>query len=226
MHDVGISCRRIVNGLKELHIDMAQVEGIFISHEHSDHIAGLQQLLKRFDIPVYTKQGTWREIQDKLVVPKNQLIELTKGSLTLGNLIVEPFAVSHDAADPIGINVFSGKDKATVVTDTGIISDDILHRIDPHMLRFGPYQPFLKQRVASDEGHLSNEMAAQTLLMMKRPDFMQVILAHRSENNNNAVLVTQTIGKMLVDGGVRIGPEMKLQHGQPNEIVSMQSIKR
>ena len=108
LHDVGISCRRIVNGLKELHIDMAQVEGIFISHEHSDHIAGLQQLLKRFDVPVYTKQGTWREIQDKLVVPKNQLIELTKGSLTLGNLIVEPFAVSHDAADPIGINVFSG----------------------------------------------------------------------------------------------------------------------
>ncbi|MDU3565248.1 MAG: MBL fold hydrolase, partial [Veillonella sp.] len=63
-------------------------------------------------------------------------------------------------------------------------------------------------------------------LMMNRPDFMQVILAHRSENNNNAVLVTQTIGKMLVDGGVRIGPEMKLQHGQPNEIVSMKSVKR
>ncbi|MFC2527409.1 MAG: MBL fold hydrolase, partial [Veillonella parvula] len=56
--------------------------------------------------------------------------------------------------------------------------------------------------------------------------FMQVILAHRSENNNNSVLVTQTIGKMLVDGGVRIGPEMKLQHGQPNEIVSIQSVKR
>ena len=97
---------------------------------------------------------------------------------------------------------------------------------DPQMLRFGPYQPFLKQRVASDEGHLSNEMAAQALLMMKRPDFMQVILAHRSENNNNPVLVTQTIGQMLVDGGVKIGPEMKLQHGQPNEIVSMQSIRK
>ena len=69
-------------------------------------------------------------------------------------------------------------------------------------------------------------MAAQALLMMNRPDFMQVILAHRSENNNNSVLVTQTIGKMLVDGGVRIGPEMKLQHGQPNEIVSMKSVKR
>ena len=186
---------------------------------------------------MYTKQGTWREIQDKLIVPKNQLIELTKGSLTLGNLIVEPFAVSHDAADPIGINVFAGKDKATVVTDTGVISDSILHRMDDTTLlvleanydliaALWSYQPFLKQRVASDEGHLSNEMAAQALLMMNRPDFMQVILAHRSENNNNAVLVTQTIGKMLVDGGVRIGPEMKLQHGQPNEIVSMKSVKR
>ena len=151
---------------------------------------------------------------------------------------MEPFSVSHDAADPIGINVFAGNNKATIVTDTGVISDNILRRIDdttllvleanydPHMLRFGPYQSFLKQRVASDEGHLSNEMAAQALLMMKRPDFMQVILAHRSENNNNAVLVTQTIGKMLVDGGVRIGPEMKLQHGQPNEIVSIQSVER
>ena len=226
LHDVGISCRRIVNGLKELHIDMSQVEGIFISHEHTDHIAGVQQLLKRFDIPVYTKQGTWREIQDKLIVPKHQLVELTKGSLELGNLTVEPF------------NVYSGKDKVTVVTDTGVITDTILHRLDdstllvleanydPQMLRFGPYQPFLKQRVASDEGHLSNEMAAQALLMMKRPDFMQVILAHRSENNNNPVLVTQTIGQMLVDGGVKIGPEMKLQHGQPNEIVSMQSVHK
>ena len=209
LHDVGISCRRIVNGLKELHIDMSQVEGIFISHEHTDHIAGLQQLLKRFDIPVYTKQGTWREIQDKLIVPKHQLVELTKGSLELGNLTVESFGVSHDAADPIGINVYSGK-----------------ANYDPQMLRFGPYQPFLKHRVASDEGHLSNEMAAQALLMMKRPDFMQVILAHRSENNNNPVLVTQTIGQMLVDGGVKIGPEMKLQHGQPNEIVSMQSVRK
>ena len=165
-------------------------------------------------------------------------MELTKGSLELGNLTVEPFSVSHDAADPIGINVYSGKDKVTVVTDTGVITDTILHRLDdstllvleanydPQMLRFGPYQPFLKQRVASDEGHLSNEMAAQALLMMKRPDFMQVILAHRSENNNNPVLVTQTIGQMLVDGGVKIGPEMKLQHGQPNEIVSMQSVHK
>ncbi|WP_282002976.1 MBL fold metallo-hydrolase [Veillonella denticariosi] len=238
LHDAGISCRRIVNGLKELHIDMAQVEGIFVSHEHSDHIAGLQQLLKRFDIPVYTKMGTWREIQGKLDVPKHQLIPITKGSITLGNLTVEPFAVSHDAADPIGINVFSGTDKATVVTDTGIITDDILHRLDdttllvleanydPHMLQFGPYQPFLKQRVSGNFGHLSNEMAAQALLMMKRPDFMQVILAHRSENNNNPVLVTQTIGRMLVDGGVKIGPEMKLQHGQPNEIVSMRAVMK
>ena len=238
LHDVGISCRRIVNGLKELHIDMNQVEGIFISHEHTDHIVGLQQLLKRFDIPVYTKQGTWREIQDKLIVPKHQLVELTKGSLSLGSLTVEPFSVSHDAADPIGINVFADKDKATIVTDTGVITDEILHRLDdttllvleanydPHMLRYGPYQPFLKQRVASNEGHLSNEMAAQALLMMKRPDFMQIILAHRSENNNNTVLVTQTIGKMLVDGGVKIGPEMKLQHGQPNEIVSIRSVHK
>ena len=74
LHDVGISCRRIVNGLKELHIDMAQVEGIFISHEHSDHIAGLQQLLKRYYITQYTQQVTWSQIQNKLLVTNNQVI--------------------------------------------------------------------------------------------------------------------------------------------------------
>ncbi|MDD7291460.1 MAG: MBL fold metallo-hydrolase [Veillonella caviae] len=238
LYDVGISCRRIVNGLKDLHIDMQEIEGIFISHEHSDHICGLKQILKKYDIPVYTKQHTWREIQDKLMVPKEQLIPLTKGSLALGRLTVEAFSVSHDAADPIGINVFGGNDKVTILTDTGTVNDEILGRLDdttlfvleanydPHMLKFGPYQPFLKQRVASELGHLSNEMAAQTLLMMKRPKFMQVILAHRSENNNNPVRVTQTIGQMLVDGGVKIGPEMKLQHGQPNEIISMIGGKR
>ncbi|WP_251421664.1 MBL fold metallo-hydrolase [Veillonella agrestimuris] len=233
IHDAGISCRRIINGLKALHIDIHHVEGIFISHEHSDHIAGLEQFLKKYDVPVYTKHDTWREIQDKMMVPKHQLIPITKGSLQLGSLTVESFDVSHDAADPIGINVFGGREKVTILTDTGIVTDNILARLDdttlfvleanydPHLLRYGPYQPFLKQRVASDLGHLSNEMAAQTLLMMRRPEFMQVILAHRSENNNNTVCVTQTIGNMLVDGGVKIGPEMKLQHGQPNEIISM-----
>ena len=236
LHDAGISCRRIVNGLKDLHMDIQDVSGIFISHEHSDHISGLQQLLKKYDIPIYTKRNTWQAIQEKLVVPAHQCVELTKGSITLGSLTVEHFGVSHDAADPIGINVFCGSKKVTVLTDTGVVTDRILHRLDdtnmlvleanydPHMLQFGPYQPFLKQRVASEFGHLSNEMAAHALLMMKRPDFMQVILAHRSENNNNPVLVTQTIGQMLIDGGVKIGSEMKLQHGQPKEVVSMKTI--
>jgi len=238
LHDAGISCRRIVNGVKELGLEMHNLEGVFISHEHSDHIGGLQQLLKRFDIPVYTKQDTWRQIQSRLTIPNHNLVALTKGSLTIGNMVVEPFRVSHDAADPIGINVFVGDQKVTVLTDSGEVDDRMLRYLDdttmlvleanydPHMLKFGSYDRFLKERVAGPQGHLSNDATAQALLMMKRPNFMQVILAHRSENNNNPVLVTQTIGNMLVQGGVRIGPEMKLQHGQPNECVSMVEVTK
>lgn len=233
LHDVGISCRRIVNGLKELHIPMERVGGIFISHEHSDHIAGLPQLLKQFDIPVYTKEGTWREIENKKELQGKHLIPITKRSFQVGDIIVEPFKVSHDAADPIAASYFGASAKATIITDTGLVDDRMLKHIDdsqllvleanydPHMLRYGPYALPLKQRVASNRGHMSNEMAAQVLTMMKRPDFMEVILAHRSENNNNTYLVTQTIGHKLVDDGIRIGREMKLSHGQPKERVSM-----
>lgn len=233
LHDVGISARRITKGLKNLHIDMSRLAAIFISHEHSDHIAGLEQMLKQYDVPVYTKQDTWRALLQKKELPPKRLIPITRSSFEVGNLEIEPFSTSHDAVDPIGISYFGGLEKATVLTDTGVVDDTMLKYLDdstklvleanydPYMLRTGPYTYPLKQRVGGNHGHLSNESAAQALLMMKRPDYMQVILAHRSENNNTLSHVTQTIGKMLVDGGIKIGPHMYLQHGQPNMCVSM-----
>ena len=119
------------------------------------------------------------------------------------------------------------------MTDTGLVSDYMLEHIDhtdllvleanydKNMLFFGKYAPFLKQRVSGDEGHLSNAMAAQVLTMMKRPDFMKVVLAHRSENNNTMEKVTYTVGHTIVDAGIKIGPEMRLTHAQPDRRVSM-----
>ena len=233
LHDAGISCRRIVNGLKELGIGMERVQGVFVSHEHSDHVKGLPQLLKQFDLPVYTKEATWRQMQDKLLVPDKRLIPITKSSFEIGNLVVEPFKVSHDAADPLAMSYYGGSSKASVMTDTGMVSDYMLKQLDDtdllvleanydkNMLFFGKYDYFLKRRVSGDEGHLSNEMAAQVLTMMKRPDFMKVILAHRSENNNTMEKVTHTVGHTIVDAGIKIGPEMKLTHAQPDRCVSM-----
>lgn len=233
LHDAGVSCRRIVTGLKALGIGMERVEGVFISHEHSDHVKGLPQLLKQYDLPVYTKEGTWREISDKLLVPSKRLIPITKSSFTIGNLQVEPFKVSHDAADPHAMCYYGGSNKASIMTDTGMVSDYMLKHLDDtdllvleanydkNMLFFGKYEPFLKRRVSGDQGHLSNEVAAQVLTMMKRPDFMKVILAHRSENNNTMEKVTYTVGHRVVDAGIKIGPEMKLTHAQPDRRVSM-----
>ncbi len=233
LHDVGISARRITQGLKNLGLDIQNLEGIFISHEHADHVVGLRQMLKQYDVPVYTKEGTWREILRKQDVPSHRIHRITRSSFVVGKLTIEPFSVSHDAADPLGASYISGDEKATIVTDTGIVTDTILYHLDdsqklvleanydPYLLKVGPYPFYLKERVAGEEGHLSNEHAAQALLMMKRPKFMEVVLAHRSENNNTSVRVTQTVGNMLVKGGIRIGKEMRLQHGQPNTCISM-----
>ncbi len=233
LHDAGISCCRIVNGLKQLGISMERVEGVFISHEHSDHVNGLPQLLKQYDLPVYTREATWRALSNKLLVPDKRLAPITKTSFSLGSIDLEPFKVSHDAADPHAMCYYGGACKATVMTDTGLVSDYMLEHIDhtdllvleanydKNMLFFGKYAPFLKQRVSGDEGHLSNAMAAQVLTMMKRPDFMKVVLAHRSENNNTMEKVTYTVGHTIVDAGIKIGPEMRLTHAQPDRRVSM-----
>ena len=121
----------------------------------------------------------------------------------------------------------------TLMTDTGTIDDRMLRAMDesdmlvleanydPQMLRYGPYPPDLKRRVAGEYGHLSNESAAQALLMMKRPSNLQVILAHRSEKNNAVPVVNDTVHRLTGEVGLIEGKDFRIQHGQPKECVSM-----
>lgn len=231
--DAGISARRITQGIKELGLRLDQLVGICITHEHTDHMAGLPQLLKQCDVPVYTRAGTMREIVNRKGIASKAFTVITKNSFTLGDLQVDTFRTSHDAADPMGLCCYGGNHKITFMTDTGIVDDMMLKHMDhsnllvleanydPQMLKYGPYPYDLKQRVASPYGHLSNEHAAQALLMMKRPDNLQVILAHRSEKNNAQPVVADTVMTALQAEGLQVNKDICLYHGQPKEKVSI-----
>lgn len=231
--DAGISARRITQGIKELGLRLDQLAGICITHEHTDHMAGLPQLLKQCDVPVYTRAGTMREIVNRKGIASKAFTVITKNSFTLGDLQVDTFRTSHDAADPMGLCCYGGNHKITFMTDTGIVDDTMLKHMDhsnllvleanydPQMLKYGPYPYDLKQRVASPYGHLSNEHAAQALLMMKRPDNLQVILAHRSEKNNAQPVVADTVMTALQAEGLQVNKDICLYHGQPKEKVSI-----
>ena len=231
--DAGISARRIVQGIRSVGLTPEQLSGICITHEHTDHMSGLAQLVKQYDVPVYTKTGTMREIMRRKDVNHKQFIELSKNNLCIGDLAVDIFKISHDAVDPIGLSCYGGNNKVTFMTDTGIVSEPMLKHMDdsnllvleanydPQMLRYGPYPAELKRRVAGNEGHLSNECAARALVMMRRPEKMKVVMAHRSEKNNAEPVVDHTLNKLLQQEGLAVGTDLQIFHGQPKEIVSI-----
>lgn len=237
LFDAGISGKRLVDGMKSVGVNPENVKGVCVTHEHSDHISGLLQLAKRFSMPIYTKEKTWKAIQDKLVGYEDCFHPIVKESFSLGSLNIEAFSIFHDAADPLGFSCYAGKNKMTIVTDTGQLDDNIMGHMDEsnflvlesnhdlEMLKYGPYQMCLKRRVAGPYGHLNNEVAAKAILAMKRKDDLQVVLAHRSEQNNNIKIINKTMSDIMTREGIRIGKDITLYHGQPKQIVSMQMKK-
>lgn len=231
--DAGISAKRITEGMREVGIGMNQLRGICITHEHSDHVAGLPQMLKRFDVPVFTKKETWQAMGEKVAPYNKRLHAMTRHLLDIDDLTLEAFSLSHDAANPIGFSCYGGHEKVTLMTDTGKIDDAMLGHLDEstmlileanhdvQMLRYGPYMASLKQRVEGPLGHLCNEIAAQALVMMKRPPHLQVVLAHRSEQNNTVEKVGTAMSQILHSEGIQIGSDVMLVHGQQKSTVTL-----
>ncbi len=231
--DAGISCRRIVNGLRDLGVEPASLSGILLTHEHSDHVSGLPQFLKNYAIPFYATKGTWKGIYQKVGQYEHRFIPMPEKEWLLGSLCVEAFSISHDAMEPVGFTMHNGSHKCSFLTDTGVATERMVRTIegshllvlesnyDAHMLKFGPYYPALKERVASRYGHLSNEAAAKVVEQAHLPEGAQVVLAHRSEKNNTTLCIDQTFQQMLSETDVSWGDGITYHHGSPKERVSV-----
>ena len=207
--DTGISKKRIEEGLKELEIKGDEVDGILITHEHSDHIQGLGVFSRKYEIPVYATPGTIEGILSYSGLgrmPEGLLHPIhTDESLALGDVTVNPFAISHDANEPSGYRLECGGKSVAVATDLGKYDEYTVEHLqnldavlleanhDIHMLAVGGYPYYLKQRILGDRGHLSNELSGRLLCDILHDNLKHIVLGHLSKENNYAKLAYETV---------------------------------
>jgi len=196
--DAGLSAKEILVRISAAGLDAGRINAVLVTHEHGDHIRGVDVLIRKLDIPVYATEGTLhdflhnRRTSDK---PVDCRVCRYDDEFAIGDFSVEPFATSHDAAEPCGFVIRENGLRIGYCTDTGILSPPMLERLRscdgivlesnhcPDMLANGPYPESLKRRIRSKRGHLSNPSAAAGMRALGK-DLPQVILAHLSETNN------------------------------------------
>ena len=212
--DVGISGKRIAEGLAGAGLTPDDVDAILITHEHSDHIKSLGVMQRKSPRAlVYSNAGTFECIVDLLEEGRHVLFT-TGESFTVGDITVHPFPVSHDAAEPVGYTFTLAGDepnKVAIVTDTGCITEEIYEAVrdadilaleanhDESVLMMCRYPYHVKRRILSDRGHLCNEAAAAFMCRIlteqeKRPVFL---LAHLSQQNNTPEMALITVRNIL-----------------------------
>ena len=202
MIDAGISCREIEKRLKRLGLNMQKVKAVFISHEHTDHISGLRELTKKYQLPVYITRATLG--YGSLKLEKHLIISFTAHEpIQIGNLVITAFPKCHDAADPYSFVIRCDQTTVGVFTDIGMACKNIISHFqqchaafleanyDDTMLEHGNYPYFLKNRIRGGNGHLSNRQALELFTAHKPPFMSHLFLSHLSKNNNSPHLVQQ-----------------------------------
>lgn len=204
--DAGISCRETERRMDRLGLSMDKVKAIFISHEHGDHIRGVSVLSKKFKLPVYITQGTFKN--SMLKIEEDLIRSFTADeTIEIGGLSVTPFIKFHDADDPHSFIVEGDGVTIGILTDIGAPCEHVIRyfkkchaafleaNYDDDMLENGRYPFYLKQRIRGGKGHLSNSQALD-IFNVHRPEYMShVLLSHLSKNNNDPELVHELFKK-------------------------------
>lgn len=209
--DAGFSGKELTKRLVLHGKEIAELDGLFLTHEHNDHIQGAGVISRRCRLPVFANEGTFRG-SDKKLGKLHKRVEFETGSvIELQDLQVRSFAVSHDTNDPVGYLISDGKVSVACCTDTGKVSYLVSRRLngcdalvlefnhDLMMLKNGPYPLALQQRVRSGHGHLANNEAAVFLQTLLHPKLRYVVLAHLSEMNNRPVLAYESASAVMGD---------------------------
>ncbi len=211
--DCGITAKKVTELLAEHEIDIRDINGIFVTHEHLDHIKGIGVLSRKYKIPIYATMKTWEAIKkcssignidDRLI---NYIYK--EENCIVDDILIMPFEISHDAVDPVGYNVYINNKKVSVCTDFGVVTDNLQEKLsnsnilliesnhDVKMVETGSYPFLLKKRILGHRGHLSNVSCANLILSLKSDNIEHIYLGHLSDENNKPILALDTVKDIL-----------------------------
>ncbi len=236
--DAGISGKRVEAGLNQYEITTKDVNGILITHEHSDHISGLGVLARKCHIPIYATKETLAEIREMSSLGKieDELYQeiIPDQEFQIQDIRVRPFSISHDAANPVGYRFFHRNCSVAVATDMGKYDSYIVENLkgldailleanhDIRMLETGDYPYSLKQRILGDYGHLSNESSGKLLHEVIHDGLKYVILGHLSKENDYEELAYETVKLEIAMGeSAYTGNEFPIQIAKRDRALEM-----
>ncbi|MNH92323.1 putative metallo-hydrolase YycJ [compost metagenome] len=216
--DVGFSAKKMDQMMKERDVAGSELDGIMITHEHSDHIKGLGAFARKYDLPIYANEKTWEALNQQIgaIAEENKIVMDTGTMQDFGTLKVESFGISHDAAEPVGYCFYEGEQKLSLATDLGYMSSKVKEKVvdsdaliletnhDIEMLRMGHYPWSIKRRILGDKGHLSNEAAGEALSEVLSGQTKAVYMAHLSRDHNLMDLARLTVNNIVEDHGISL----------------------
>ena len=219
--DAGVGCRTLKKRLAEHGLDINDIDAVFVTHDHIDHIRHLSTLIERYGKPVFTTRSIHGALENHPCI---------RGSMSgykkyvekeipynYKDVLITPFDVEHDATDTVGYYIEFGKEKFTLITDIGRVTDVVERycrmanhliieaNFDKAMLERGSYPQYLKNRIKNGMGHLSNDAAAETIGRVYHRDMRNILLCHLSENNNTPELAYRAVSGVLAEIGAPLG---------------------
>ena len=236
--DAGISATSIRKFLRDMNISMQTIMGVLITHNHSDHIKGLEVLTRKNRLPAFTTQKVWESIVSPgMKISRDCIREIPlQQKFHLAGFDIEAFPVFHDAPETIGYHICSGNKKITIVTDLGHICQTsapyikeanllvIESNYDEQMLLNGRYPYYLKKRIQSDNGHLGNLQTSTFLADIDHENLSYICLAHLSKNNNTPEKALETLKRTLSEKGINLNGQQRisiLNRNTPSEMIRL-----
>ncbi|WP_164470850.1 MBL fold metallo-hydrolase [Vaginisenegalia massiliensis] len=236
--DAGLSGKKIINLLAEIDRSPQGLDAILVTHEHIDHVQGVGILSRKFNIPIYANRATWSVMETMIgqIAPENKRFVEANQLISLGDIDVQTYSVSHDAIDPQFYAFQKGKKVFAMLTDTGYVSDRLLGQLanasayliesnhEVEMLRYGKYPWSVKQRILGDKGHLSNEDGALAMSQLIGQATKHIYLGHLSKDNNTKEIAMDTMTRLLQSKDFAVHQDFSLNMTDPAQSTQLRKL--